>query len=551
MKPRYFILCIQLVLISATSVIGQKSEYKQLADSLYSVWQKDKRIAKFDSITDFYAQVYGEEEAAIFSHEISIRYYKSRNYQAALRFGQKEADIYEKINLLNKTYAQALYQNGFLLEKLQNFDSATVYYQRVIKDNIDPSRTARAYCKMGYYYFGMGDFYKALAYYEKGINQLEALEEYKYMINPCIYLSYVYQRIPDESYRKDRLTLISKLNMLREKHKFSNSRLSVFHNIIASYYNSDKNSSGEYDFQKAKYHYQQAINYSQSNNVTSILSTIYSNIGNLYQKERKDSATYFFRKSLAYGPNRNDEILIHRNLYDYYYHRNQLQNALTSINKSLAVNLSVSEDSVDQASYDRYYNSMNQDEALSAIINKVHVLIKLNEENDTKDHLVRLAIKLIDIADRLITSVQNESSTKDSKLYWRERATDVYSKGILLASKTSNFDKAFYYSEKIKSLLLIQNILAESIKESLPGEIKSKELVLKSRVLEKEKQLKSTADERQQTKLREIIVNDKIAYQTFLDSLQHIYPEFYANKNNVEIADLKLLQSQMTDSSAI
>ena len=551
LKLHYFILLILLIFISSTTVIGQKIKYKQLTDSLYTVWSENERIAKFDELLNEFVKTNGEEEAAIMANGISLTYFDDRDYPTVLRFSRKESDYYEMIKLKNSAYAKAIYISGNMLTKLDLVDSAMRCYQKIIDENIDPVRTALAYCRIGNCYNKKGDFYKAISFYKRGINQLEALEDYNYMINPCIYLSYLYQRIPKKSYQNERLANINKLIMLKEKEGFSLSRTVNFHNILAAYYNSEENSSGEYNFLKAKYHYQQAIKYSRSINSTASLSTIYSNFGNLYQKEKKDSAIFFLEKSLALKPKQNEQILIYRNLFDYYFHRNQLMKALESINKSLAVNLSVREDSVDDVGYDQYYNSFSQDEILSAIVKKVHVLIRLEKENNERNHFLRLAEKIIDIGDRLITSVQNESTTEDSKLYWRVRATDIYSKGVLLAGKLNNYEKAFYYSEKIKSLLLIENILAESSKDSLPDEINAREKALKSEILAKEKQLRNTSDEKLQKQLKAEIVNHKVTYQTFLDSIQYIYPEIYAKKNNVEIADLELLQSQLSDSTAI
>lgn len=553
MKLQYYFLSWLLVLAFTISAYGQKKyQYRQLSDSVYAIWPESDRATNYDALINDKAQNMGEEEAAILSHEISMTYYRNQDYPTALKYGQKEADYYQRIKLFNATYAQALYQCGIILEKISEFDSAMVYYKRIIEDNVDSSRTARAYCKMGYIYYEMGDFYKALDFYKRGINQLEVLEEYKYMINPCMYLSYVYQRINEKSYRRERFELINKLKMLQGKKKFNESRKANFHNIVANYYNSNENSSGEYNFQKAKYNYSQAIKLSESINTSTNLSTIYSNLGNLYQKEGKDSALFFFENSLVYPHTRSSGIKIHRNLYKYYYSRSQLTKALESINKSLAINLSVSEDSVDLAGYNYYYNSINQDEVLAAIISKLHLLIKLEEANQSDDQLLKLATKLIDIADELLTSIKNRSSTEGSKLYWRVRATDIYSKGILLASKLNDHKKAFYFSEKIKSLLLIENILTEASKKDLPEEIQSREFTLKNTILEKERQLRNTDNDKKQQRLKEEIVNDKVVYQTFLDSLQYVYPEFYANKNNsVSIADLSFLQSQMTDNEAI
>ncbi|MEL6561729.1 MAG: CHAT domain-containing protein [Bacteroidota bacterium] len=556
MKLQYFFLSWLLILIFSISANGQKAQYRQLSDSVYAIWPAEDRTANYDSLIDNKTQSEGEEAAAMLSHEISMTYYSAKDKPSALRFGQKEVAFYEKIQLFNPTYAQALYQCGFILEQMRMYDSAMTYYKIIIEDNIDPSRTARTYGRMGECFKLTGDREKSINFYKKCINQLDKLKQTKSAISNRLNLANVYQEIRNESYKEEYLNLINKLisakNDPANADFFEGKRNILYHFIVGNFYNADENTSGFYEFQNANYHYQKAVETSEKQRYYKYLSPIYANFGNLYHKEKKDSALFFLEKSLAYPHAKFREIKIYRNLYDYYYDRDQLPKALESINRSLAANLSVSEDSVDIAGYHFYDNCINQDEVLAAIVKKVHVLIKIGEADQSDDHLLNLATKLIDIGDELLTSIKNQSSTEGSKLYWRVRATDIYSKGFLLASRFNDNEKAFYFSEKIKSLLLIENILTEANKKDLPDEIKSKELTLKNTILKKERQLRNITDEEKRKILREQIVNDQVAYQTFLDSLQDRYPEFYAVKNkSVSITDLAFLQSQLSDTSAV
>lgn len=530
---------------------ANSQSYSSLFDSLYQ--QNDENLAlQLDSLISSQKSQYGEEEAAKMAHVFSIGYYNRRNFSESnlslsLKYGLKEVTLYDKAGLKNKAFSKALYQVGFLYEEIDDYKSAISYHERVINFNIDPEYVARSYCKIGSCHDGLGDLYKALDYYNEGIFRLEELGNYRSLARNYINLAVVHSRIGTEKSLDLQLDILKKTEALQQYFPFSAGRFSRLQNMLADYYNT----TSRFDFNSALHHYNLILERSRETKDSININAAFVNLGILYSRQDLDSAEWFLKESLLYPASRLDRAKSYRALSDFYLEKKALDLALKNIETGININLWGSKNFVDKVITEAtLQNAVDHDEALSAITSKAKVLIQQYQESKNLQ-LISEALSSLQSADTLVNIIQNESSEELSKLLWRRRASEVYSKAILCAEVLNKKEFTFYFSEKIKALLLTENIINKARNETLPENIRDNEKVIKGEILSRQNQLKTIKSTSKIKKIKKELISSKLQYQQFIDSLRYIYPGFYSQKSIINLFSLGQIQQQLKKNTVV
>lgn len=542
MKITRFIVCWLIFLSFCGQVHSQ--QYRTLFDSVYSQLN-EKATRHLEKLVASQLAQYGKEEAAKMSHDFSVGYYFAGNYAVALRFGLKEIALLEVGDSSSNAYNKAIYQVGFLNEKSGDYKKAISYYEKVIDLNIDQEYIARSYCRIGSCYDDLGDLYKALDYYNEGILRLEEQKSYGNLARNYNNLAILHNKIGTQKSLTLQLKTLRKAESLQQYITLSPSRLAVTHNLLGDYYNNKPT----FNFDSARFHYNIALkNASQIQNSSRLHATLV-NLGILYSKEQQDSAAWFLHESLKFPVSNDKRVYVYRALSDFFIAKGtgHLEDALKYINKAIAINLFNDENFYDKPiNKTLLKNAVNPDEALSAIITRT--LIKIKQYDLNKElSLINDALNNIYSADTLADLIQQESSEELSKLHWRRRASEVYSKGILCAQLLNKDDVVFYFSEKTKALLLTENILSKAKNDSLPKKVKSQANFLKKELIKWQNKLKQVKSKTDNRNLQKELYSSKLKYQQFLDSIKLIYPEYYAKLSNIALVSLAKVQQQLPE----
>lgn len=486
------------------------------------------------------------------AHEYSRELYRRKLYKEAIKYSELEISLYQKLKLKNDKYAGALYNLALFYAKSGEMDYSHLLYKEVVKINTDEYSKGKALCELGFYYFLKGDFYKAKDYYTQGIFILEKFDRKKLLIKKYLGFSHLLGEMETYDSSLEKLKIMDKTDTLigKVESNFPIRDYISLNNDYANYYNSRVT----YNFDKAKYYYYRNLKIALEVRDSSILARTYSNLGNLYVDAKnsiqRDSAHYFLRLGLRYNTSNEEKSLLYHNLSNYYDAIDQYKDALEHIHKSLTYSIGIPENVEDLPDIEDLSGVVNKYNTLVAIIQKATILIKLyRQENDLK--YAELALSNLISADNLIDILLKDSVEEGSRLYWRKEASEIYFKGILVCKILGKKEKAFYFSEKKKSLLLTEDIIKNIRKSQLSDTILQQDIKLKRQILSLENHIIKLKNNDSVLLLKNKRFLLKQRYENLQDSLKFLFPKYYKERQTNKIVDVAKIQETLKENEII
>ena len=437
------------------------------------------------------------------------------------------------------------YEKGDLAYRNNDYSSAKEYFKKSIKLNTNKKVILDSYNYLGISHVKTRDIFKAIQIF------LYLEKEYTYSNNDRnLIINYLNinqcYRIAggNKNIKKGRDYLLKGL-LLAKKNKNKSFLLSCYLSIGQTY-----NTIDYLDVHSANKYFKKAYDLAKQLNDSLRLTRILVRQGNLYNTTNIDSSIYYLKKGLKYIP--KDKL--HLNIYNY-------SNLGLSYSKIKKFNLSNYYHNL--ALKHCYKNEINSISLLSPnnINNtsfKSSVLILLTQEflnlhnkfSDTKNnsHLNEI-IRLSYLSDNLIDLILIETTNKFSRLYWREKATEIYNKAIKACFLAKRYDDAFYFMEKNKALVLMEDSRLNQLKqqEGVPKHLKDSLLQINTSIYSIKQELKDQTKTELQRQLL-ALEETRIDYQ---DSIKLYAPKTKFTNTNIDIAKLNTVQAKLNSNQAI
>ncbi len=404
-----------------------------------------------------------------------------------------------------------------------------------------PKKTVRLgqiYRFLGNAYSDIGDFEKAISYYNKAIYTFKELNNSNQEGRTLINLLEVYVKLESKFYSND---IIKTLDIIDSIDTFSDK------DIIAKSLNAGVFYDFSNDFSNAKSNYKTALklSYKLDDSLNVFKSLI--NLGIVYKKQDSLSkAKDIFREAYTYSlNNKENEASLFNNLADVFKTENNYEKALNYYDKAILKVLDAQNLKIENL--DVLYNKID---LLGYLIDKANVLILINETNNNENYL-KQALNIYDIADKIIDVIYFESREDLSKLFWRKQANDIYVNAINAAYKLNKPNKVFYFIEKSKALLLLENITESNAKAqaNLPNILIEREFKLKNEINKTEIILSEYKSKKVSLSILDSIKNQvfvkKRKYSDFIDSLEVISPRYYDYKKKINVFSKKMVQESL------
>lgn len=159
---------------------------------------------------------------------------------------------------------------------------------------------------------------------------------------------------------------------------------------------------------------------------------------------------------------------------------------------------------------------------------------------------LEMALATIDLADHLVDIIRQESHEFQSKLFWREQGSELYGIATKLSYLLDNPERAYYFMERNKALLLLEDLTHEEAKDiaQLPQNIALREYKLKRSLFLTENELYEADGSIDAIDSLKTLLNDnKYVYQKFMDSLNTHFPDYAKFKKKVHILTLEELKA--------
>lgn len=539
MIKKYYKLFWLVLLLQTQYLAGQDSyiAYEKLSNQ----FKGETLQIKVDSLLQSLIKKGETPSLARVAHSFAIRYARQGDPLMAIKYGRLEVEELKAAVLLDTTYTKALYNLGRFYIDNGEYKKAIPQFEEVIELNNLPWRVAQSYTEIARCYRFIGDYFKAVDFFKKGFALLEALESYKSIVIQSINLAWAYEDIGTPKAMEARQRVLDKADSLRRINGISLT-IDNYRNLLNAF--AYRYITKEYyNFEKAQSLYIENLKSGMINGDSTIIAMTYNNLANLYNKEQRDSAVYFIKKGFQFVRSGSDSAKLFDNQSDYHLHKGELEKALTVIHKALETSLQLTFNQNEAPNTFQLSNSNKKDYVLFCLKKKTEILIRLYEQKNDQLFLEQV-LGNVKAADQLIDMIQSESLEESAKLFWRKEAAEIYLPGAYASRILGDHQSTFFFMEKNKALVLSEEVSKNTAYSMLPKNVSKIERDLKGRIFELE-----NTDTLPQSSTA--IFDAKRAYEEYIESIKHLYPEYFRSQFGTNLESLLQIQSSLEEGTTL
>lgn len=451
--------------------------FKKLIDSSIP---KDEKTKKADSLIKEF-EIKNIDSLPFVYNRYAYWLFDIKELKKAIFFQEKAFNLAKNKKaidtfLLQVTAGDLAYYYSRDKQLLKSIDA----YHEVILANNKNYRAAIAYRELAGIYYKQANNIKAYEYYELAIALFlkENGNRAKHFLRDC------YQNITRICY------LIKTKESLEKGHEYgkaADSLASIIKTSVNKAFYIKIYLAGTYleeedlDFDNALHYLNEALDIAKQTKDSVQFRRAYQSLGNLYNIFDYDKSVSFYKKAIEFTNKKNTPFLsdLYYGLGHTYSFKKDYDLSLNYRHKALYI----------LTGYDFLKPNTIHNNFLTNFIHQTQLLTNIQQlaltylnyyETKKNVSFLEKAIAYFKMCDTLIDSLKTNSTEFKSRLFWRELSTDIYGKAIRTAYLKNNLDDAFYFMEKNKALLLLEDIYNQNFKRSLklPLAYKEKENIL-------------------------------------------------------------------------
>ncbi|MGI9551325.1 MAG: CHAT domain-containing protein [Aurantibacter sp.] len=444
---------------------------------------------------------------------------------------------------------KSLYNLGYFNYLEDNIFESIRVYNQLVDLGQDDRRTQNARVELGECYVNLGDFHKALSnlnevriFYENDPNNLQKL------LDAHLGIAGTYSSMDYKEYSLEIKSNISKADSLLGL--LSNDNV-LYRERIDQIEGNRLLSIGKYE-DALKYHLRTLTN--SMDLPEADLARVYNSVAFSQMKLKKyELAKENLYKAISLDSTYTDPF---ENLGDWHIAQDQYQKGLFFYQKAIVY----ATDRKSKVIFDELLTqekmelSGNKVSLLNHIVTKANGWLQYYEHEKDKSHLEH-ALATFALADQLVDIIRSESTEQQSKLFWREKGASLYMKAVEACYLLEQPERAYYFMERNKALLLLEDISNEQAKEiaSLPDSIAKREFELKRAIYLSENELQNTetASIEKTNELKDRIYRNKRQYEQFADSLKVNFPNYANLKKKVDVLPYKNFRESFVSGDAL
>lgn len=424
----------------------------------------------------------------------------------------------------------------------------------------DHPLTALTYNNLALVYWNTGNTDLALEYHQKALDiRMKKFGETHELVAASLNnIGLIYSSDdPDkalEYYQKA-------LTIYRKKYGDTHPKIAIAYNNIAIIYRAENKIFDALEmFDKVLAIYQEYYGEEHPN-----VAFAYSSIGQMYLDVDKELALSYMNKAIkiyekSYG-NKHPEVA---NTYNFigniYTNDGQFEQALTHYQKAIIANIPDFNDT-DYLHHPSAKNSYSKYTLLTSLLYKAQSFERLHFDKTLRFKDLAESLEILELCDQLIEEIRHTTINESDKIALGSISSEVYEDAVRVSSALADISlkrkeyikKAFYFSEKNKSAVLLEAISESEAKHfaNIPDDLLEKERSLNSDIAFYEQKLAQGA----MAKEEEQVLKDKLfelrkVYQVFTKSLETDFPEYFNLKYNVQVASIETLQNMLNEKTA-
>lgn len=477
---------------------------------------------------------------------------KQAKYYAKKEFELRTTKLQEDKDPIQRN----LYNLGLMYRysKPPDYDNAIAYFDTLISiSKGDEIRLGNAYRVQGDIYDALGDFQRALENYSYSENIFKLRDRPDLQLKALINVSGTYVNLNDQDYVASFMENKAKIEALQGI-TISNKQAAMLQLNTGAIYSTTP------DFQRAYEPTKKGLSLFESIGDSVHIFKSLSLIGVLQSKDKLfPEAARTFTKAMRFANgNRLLESYVANNQGEMYLGVADYQQALS--NYHTAILLVLGNESLKSSLHLPLFEDISVSPYKKIIFGYLNDLANCWLEyyltTGDKAYLLQ-AEKTISLADQVVDALFFESREEISKLSWREKASQLYIKGVSVAYRLEKPETALYFMEKNKGLLLLENI--NNVKARQDAKIpmatveRERQLLnsIKAGQLSLAKNDIKNSKVTQRDSLKDEIFSLKRSYRVFIDSLETSYPSYVKFKKELEIESVESIQQKLSDNERV
>ncbi|WP_123772305.1 CHAT domain-containing protein [Zobellia sp. OII3] len=535
-----------------------------LTEIIHTDAQKEVIEQKIDAFFASHTKDMSPRELADCYHDVGNKWYHEQwwdtgeesDIEKAIYYTQKALEIKSGLKDLEKgSLDNTRFNLGVFYSLKGEIYKARNTFLHISNKGSDVEWIQKARLELGYNYLTTGDFYKALNQFSEvtllhaGVPTSPSTSPYIIDIDAQILVAETYAEMDLKEFSNEIRLNLKKADSLIGRYKEADKQ---YRRRIDHLEGNRLIENGSYEQAIAKH--KQVLKDSMDLGPRDI-ANIHSSIGYSHLKLKNyDQALIHLKKANSLV---EDFSLPYENLGDFYLDQNNYEKALYHYQKAIVL----STDGRKGIRFDELPSVEDLELASEKIVLLGHVIAKANgwlkfyEYDKNKDHLDH-ALKTFALADQLVDIIRSESTEYQSKLFWREKGASLYAKAVQACYLLDKPKEAYYYMERNKALLLLEDVSVEQAKElaQLPQKTIEREFRLKQNIYLSENELRNLepTSESSLDSVRQRVYESKRIYNAFSDSLAAAFPDYANIKKQVRLlSHTDFISDYISDDEAV
>ncbi|WP_299277500.1 CHAT domain-containing protein [uncultured Psychroserpens sp.] len=544
-------ICFTLNLLAFAQEPSQR--YLNISeDDQLTIAEKEK---KFDSLLN----VHKKNNALDFLIEDTFevfrwQYKRGNNIDKAITLNKRNLLLMDSINYENhEFYRKNIYSLGFYQRKKIELEDALSTFKQLLRYTEPDETVIKGVFQMAEIYFDIEQYDLSLKYYQLGLTISERLQNNNYIAKNAIGIGQSNKLINTNKSLRNGIKTLSKTiefativnaddrpdNNIREKY------MHALYNQLGNLY-IDR---ADHNFSMGKLNLEKALSIAIELDKNDLIGKTNNDIGVLYLKEQSEEAENYFKKALSYQTSGLMQSIINRNLSIHYLFFKDYDKALEHVQTALSILVELDLSAIENLpSKSNLSKSKVKFQLISGLIDKAFIWMELAKKSPDNKNYINQAIKTFELADFLTEKARLESKEFKSKLFWRKTATEIYVNAAKASFLSNNPEKAFYFIEKNKALLLLEDVSLKMSRNNtkIPESIVRQESQLRTDIAELDEHI-ITSKNKDAIQSQLLLANDD--YDQFINSLDPSYRFYYKTQKPAEIINLKSFKSTLLDNT--
>lgn len=278
-------------------------------------------------------------------------------------------------------------------------------------------------------------------------------------------------------------------------------------------------------------------------------------LGYLYDKglNKPAEALRCYAQGITFVQKANDPYLLaglYNNTGVVYWRRKAFQKALSFYQKGLtALPLAFSDTALQSNPSPQQLKLVANDYFVSTLLaNKGEsLLLQYKKGKDTT--CLRNALLAYEAADRSVDAMRWKQAREESKLYWRQQTKAMYAQAIETCYELNDAEKAFYFFEKSRAVLLNDRLSELGARRFLPQAEQEKEQQLQTRLTALQRQLPALPENSEAySQTYRQIAAAQTEWDDCMKSLEAGYPVYYRYKYNNKVPSVDEVRKSLSGS---